>query len=58
MRDWQKNDLTFDKVDIAVTTDWMKENDDGEYLVDGSKAITPTSKLSFLFSSIFIRFIM
>lgn len=34
--------ITFDRVDIDVTTDWMEQNDNGEYLVSGSKAITPT----------------
>ena len=34
--------ITFDKVDIAVTTDSAELNADGEYLVAGSTAITPT----------------
>ena len=41
-RNFSDEDITFDRVDIDVTTDWMEENDDGEYLVNGSKAITPT----------------
>ena len=34
--------VTFDRVDIDVTTDWMEQNDNGEYLVSGSTALTPT----------------